>query len=125
VVRHKQLALTPLSVAEAALDLELLDYDFYLFVEAETGQDALLWREPEGALGVAVAGGRRPDASGCTMPLRPAPPPARLSLDEATGRLDLTGEPFVFFVDATTGRGGVAYRRYDGHVGVITPAGTE
>jgi ribosome-associated translation inhibitor RaiA len=125
VVRHKQLALTPRTVAEAALDLDLLDYDFFLFVEAQTGQDALLWREPEGALGLAVAGGQRPDASGCTVPLRPAPPPPRLRLDEATGRLDLTGEPFVFFVDATTGRGGVAYRRYDGHVGLITPAGTE
>lgn len=126
VVRHKQLALTPMSVAEAALDLELLDYDFYLFVEAQTSQDALVWRRPAGGgLGLAVAGGQSPDLTGCTMPVRPASAPPRLTVSEATGRLDLTGESFVFFVDATTGRGSVAYCRYDGHYGLITPAGTQ
>lgn len=126
VVRHKQLALTPMSVAEAALDLELLDYDFYLFVETQTGQDALVWRRPEGALGLAMAGGQLPAVTRCAVPLWPASAPPRLTLEEATGRLDLTGEPFVFFVDATTGRGSVAYRRYDGHYGLIAAAaGTE
>jgi ribosome-associated translation inhibitor RaiA len=124
VVRHKRLALEPMSVAEAALHLDLLDYDFYLFVEAETGQDAVVWHRPDGALGLAVAGGQLPDLTGCTVSVRPAPPPSRLTLEEATGRLDLTGEPFVFFLDATTRRGGVAYRRYDGHYGLITPAET-
>lgn len=124
VVRHKRLALEPMSVEEAALDLDLLDYDFYLFMEAETGQDAVLWRRPDGALGLAVVGGQLPDLAGCTVPARPVQPPPRLTLEEATGRLELTGEPFVFFLDATTGRGGVAYRRYDGHYGLITPAET-
>jgi hypothetical protein len=119
VVRHKLLALAPMPVAEAALEMELLDYDFYLFVEAQTGEDALVWRRPEGGLGVAVAGGRPPDVTGCAVPVRPASAPPRLTLEEATGRLDLTGERFVFFVDATTGRGGVAYLRYDGHYGLI------
>ncbi len=123
VVRRKQLALMPMSLEEAAVDLELLDYDFYLFREAETGQDALVRRSPEGTLGLAVSGGQAPNLNGCTVPVRPAPAPPRLTLEEATGRLDLTGEPFIFFVDATTGRGSVAYRRYDGHYGVITAAG--
>lgn len=126
VVRHKQLALTPIPVAEAAVDLELLDYDFYLFVEAETGQDALVWRRPGGGgLGLAVAGGQFPDLAGCAVAVRRAPAPPHLTVSEATGRLDLTGEPFVFFVDATAGRGSVAYRRYDGHYGLITAAGTK
>ncbi|HZD02332.1 MAG TPA: sigma 54 modulation/S30EA ribosomal C-terminal domain-containing protein [Actinomycetes bacterium] len=125
VVRHKRLALAPMSLEEAALDLELLDYDFYLFVEAETGQDALVWHRPQGALGLAVAAARLPDVAGRALSVQPAPAPPRLTIEEATGRLDLTGEPFVFFVDATTGRGGVAYRRYDGHYGLITAAGAE
>ncbi len=109
---------------EAALDLELLDFDFYLFVEAQTGQDALVWRGPDGALCLAMTGGRPADTTGCAVAVQPAPAPPRLTLGEATGRLDLTGEPFVFFVDAVTGRGGVAYRRYDGHYGLITAAET-
>jgi hypothetical protein len=124
VVRHKRFALAPMSVEEAALDLDLLDYDFYLFMEAETGQDAVMWRRPDGALGLAVAGGQLPDLTGCTVPARAVQPPPRLTPEEATGRLELTAEPFVFFIDATTGRGGVAYRRYDGHYGLITPAET-
>src|SRR5690606_19588023 len=39
--------------------------------------------------------------------------------------LDMTGEPYVFFEDPETGRGAVAYRRYDGHYGVIVPADEE
>jgi len=122
VVRHKRLALAPMSLEEAVLDLELLDYDFYLFVDATTGEDALVWRQPDGTVGVAVAGGRRLDTTGCTAPVQLAPAPPRRTLGEATGRLDLTGEPFVFFVDAVSGRGAVAYRRYDGHYGLITAA---
>jgi len=123
VVRHKRLTLEPMSVAEAALDLELLDYDFYLFVEAETRRDALLWRRPDGVLGLAVTGGRLPNLAAGSVPVEPAPAPPALTAEEATGRLDLTGEPFVFFVDATTGRGGAAYRRRDGHYGLISPEG--
>jgi ribosome-associated translation inhibitor RaiA len=124
VVRRRQPALTPVAVAEAALDLDLLGDDFSLFTETETGQDAVVWRQPDGALGVAVAGERLPGLGGCGVPVRAAPAPPRLTVSEATRRLDLSGEPFVFFVDATTGRGSVAYRRNDGHYGLIVPATT-
>ena len=43
-----------------------------------------------------------------------------LSESEAKSRLDLTGEPFIFYLDAESGRGRVMYLRYDGHYGVIT-----
>ena len=51
-------------------------------------------------------------------------PPSRRSetVDEALERLDAGGEPFVFFCAADTGRGAVAYLRYDGHYGLIRPA---
>lgn len=32
------------------------------------------------------------------------------------------GEPFLFYIDATTRRGNVLYHRYEGHYGVIAPA---
>jgi hypothetical protein len=59
------------------------------------------------------------DAS-VTVSEMPAP---RLSLTEAAARLDASGQPFLFFVNAETGRGNVIYHRYDGHYGLIGPAG--
>ena len=47
-------------------------------------------------------------------------PAAELTVDEAIERLNAGGEPFVFFASPLTGRGNVAYRRYDGHYGLIT-----
>jgi hypothetical protein len=40
---------------------------------------------------------------------------------------ELSGQPFVFFVeensDADGGRGRLVYLRYDGHYGLISPVG--
>ena len=41
---------------------------------------------------------------------------------EAETRLEAFGQPFLFFVDAQTGRGNLIYHRYDGDYGLITPA---
>ena len=43
------------------------------------------------------------------------------TVEAAREQLELMDEPFVFFVDAKSGRGNVLYRRYDGHYGLITP----
>lgn len=42
VVRHKTFVLPNYTVAEAAADMEMPDYDFYLFTEAGSGQDSVL-----------------------------------------------------------------------------------
>ena len=55
-----------------------------------------------------------------TVSLLPGP---RLTVQEATGRLDVAGQPFTFFVDTGTGRGSVVYHHYDGHYGLLVPAG--
>jgi len=55
-----------------------------------------------------------------TVSLLPAP---RLTVQEAAGRLDAAGQLFTFFVDTGTGRGSVVYHRYDGHYGLLVPAG--
>jgi Sigma 54 modulation/S30EA ribosomal protein C terminus len=92
-------------------------------VEAHSGRDAVVWRGPDGALRVRVAGGRLPSLADHAVPVRSAPAPALLTVREAARRLDLTGEPFIFFVDARTGRASVAYHRDDGHYGLVAPAG--
>jgi ribosomal subunit interface protein len=47
----------------------------------------------------------------------------RLSVGDAVAELDLSGAPVVIFRHATTGRTNIVYRRLDGHIGWVDPAG--
>ncbi|MCU0270930.1 MAG: ribosome-associated translation inhibitor RaiA [Acidimicrobiales bacterium] len=123
IIRHKTFALEPISIDEAAFDLEMLGHDFYLFTELSTGVDGVLAHTEAGRLAWIPARGS------ATLPANVAAPvdvagnlPAELSLDDAMERLEVAGERFVFFVNAETGRGNVVYRRFDGHYGLIMPA---
>jgi len=122
VVRRTTFAGQPLTVDEAAGELALLGHDFHLFTETGTRSDAVLWRRPGGTFGLSVAGSGAPDLTGCTVPVEQQPPPAARTERQAIELLDLTDAPFVFFTDLATGRGAVAYRRSDGHYGLLTPA---
>jgi ribosome-associated translation inhibitor RaiA len=106
VVRHKSYALRALSPADAYEEMLRLDYDFHLFTDVLTGEDSLVHRLADG-------GGDLQSLS------HPSPAPV-LQETQAAARLDSTGEPFVFYRDADSGRGAVVYRRYDGHYGLIT-----
>lgn len=52
VVRRKRFAIKPMSVDEAALQLDLLHHDFFLFLNDETGEVNVLYRRREGDLGL-------------------------------------------------------------------------
>jgi hypothetical protein len=121
VIRHKSFSWGELTPDEAASDLEDLDHDFYLFTNVETGDDNVIARaasgyelfEPFGTCSL------RDTAVAVTRsPMRPA----TMTADEARDALDLSDRPFVFYLDATDGRGRVLYRRYDGHYGLLEPA---
>ncbi|HWU32157.1 MAG TPA: sigma 54 modulation/S30EA ribosomal C-terminal domain-containing protein, partial [Marmoricola sp.] len=78
IVRHKahpDLGLTP---DEAAYEMELLDHDFYLFRNTETGSPAVL---------------RRVDPHSCAVDNLPP----MLTEEQARARLDVSGEPFAFY----------------------------
>jgi len=124
VVRRKSYALARETPDEAATDTELMDYDFHLFTESSTGEDSVIYRTP-GGYGLALA---HPRTSRLSHPVDPsitvaAMPAPRLPVAEAVDRLEAAGEPFLFFVNAETGRGNLLYHRYDGDYGLITPAG--
>jgi ribosomal subunit interface protein len=57
VVKSKQFAVKPMDVEEAALQMELLGHDFFLFTRAETGSAAVLYRRRDGTLGMIEAAG--------------------------------------------------------------------
>ncbi len=115
VLRRKTFALDPISLDEAAFDMDMLGHDFYLFTDRDSGRDALVHRTAAG--GLAVRG--VPGPAGSVVVEGPAPV---LDEAEARERLELSGEPFVFYTDRDTGRGRVLYVRYDGHYGLILAA---
>ncbi len=57
VVKTKQFAVKPMDVEEAALQMELLDHDFFLFTSTETGRASVLYRRRDGSLGLIEAAG--------------------------------------------------------------------
>jgi ribosome-associated translation inhibitor RaiA len=125
VIRHKSYAPTRETPDEAVTEMELLDYDFYLFTERATGQDSVLYRTYNGFV-LAQARPRRgelgPIAASITVSDQLTP---RLDAPAAIDRMEALGQPFLFFIDSETGRGSLIYHRYDGHYGHITSAGTK
>lgn len=57
IVKTKKHALKPMTPAEAVLQLELVDHDFWFFTNAETGKAAVLYRRRDGDLGLIDDGG--------------------------------------------------------------------
>jgi len=124
VIRRSGYAARPLTPEEAVAELDLLDYDFHLFTERSTGEDSVLYRVGDGyRLAQARPKPNRlgPLPAAVTLSKHRAPV---LRLAEAISRLDLLGQPFVFFVNPDTGRAGLLYHRYDGHYGLVDPDGT-
>lgn len=145
VVRHKGYGLARLTVEEAIAELEAFDFDFHLFTERVTGSDSVVYTTvrgyrvaqveprpdlvggagagsgagsgPGGGLGSGSSGG----LAGETVSVSEVPAP-RMGVDEAQGRLEGLEQPFIFFVDQRSGRGNLLYFRYDGDLGLITPA---
>lgn len=125
VLRRKSFTLHACTVDEAVEELELLDYDFHLFTEKATGYAAVLYRGGETGYRVAlVTPCAREELAPFESPVTISEQPiACLTTAQAVDRLNLSGLPFLFFVDAAEGRACVLYHRYDGHYGLITPAG--
>ncbi|GAA2735412.1 HPF/RaiA family ribosome-associated protein [Actinocorallia aurantiaca] len=122
VIRHKAYELASATPDEAVFDMEALDYDFHLFTDVATGQDSVVYRHGDAYRMAQIDPRPRKDDLAVDLTVSPHPAP-RIGVREAEERLEATGLPFVFFADADTGRGNVLYHRYDGHYGLITPAG--
>jgi cold shock CspA family protein/ribosome-associated translation inhibitor RaiA len=123
LVRHKTFAVDELTPDEAAFDMELADFQFYLFRDLASGEDAVLERLPGGEFRLTRLHPSDADPGPTAIAIDIATTvPASLTVPEAIDRLDAAHEPFVFFANAATGQGNVVYRRYDGHYGLITPA---
>lgn len=121
IERTKSFGMEPMTAERAALELDALDHDFFLFRDTDTGSDGVLYRRDDGHLAVIdVPGVAVPEGAG------PARERSRISepidLRTAVREMDELGHRFLFFVNADSGRGNVIYLRYDGHYGLIEPA---
>ena len=124
MVRHKSFSTPAATLDEAVFDLESMDYDFYLFTDEDTGQDALVWRELGGTYRVQFADGLESSdglSSVASIETEQVAAP-ELTVDEAQDVLDTDTLDWVFFRDASTGRARLLYRRYDGNYGLLVPA---
>jgi ribosome-associated translation inhibitor RaiA len=121
VVRRKTFALRPESIEEALFDLETLDHDFFLFVHDETNAEAVVYRVGDG-YGLMQRAPTPEAIKQVEIPLDVGPGPVTTTVENALIVLDDGDLPFEFFVDDTSGRGMVVYRRYDGHYGLILPS---
>jgi putative sigma-54 modulation protein len=57
IVKTKQFAIKPMAPEEAALQMDLLGHDFFLFTNAENGLAAVLYRRRDGHLGLIETAG--------------------------------------------------------------------
>ena len=57
IVKTKRFTAKPMDPEEAALQLQLLGHDFYLFTNSETGRAAVLYRRHDGDLGLIETSG--------------------------------------------------------------------
>jgi ribosome-associated translation inhibitor RaiA len=122
IMRRATFGIGPMTPEEAVVEMELLHHDFLLFTDSATGVECVVYRRPGNTHGLIVAGEPaerfQPSVDWITVDHTPA---QRLTTTAAIERLDLSEDPFVFFVDVERKRGSIVYRRYDGHYGLIEP----
>ncbi|MFD7847251.1 sigma 54 modulation/S30EA ribosomal C-terminal domain-containing protein [Nocardia sp. NPDC059764] len=122
ISRRKSVPLQSISPMEAAMMMDSMDYDAHVFIDSDTGEDAVVYRA--GPTGLRLArthsvrppGGRGDTAGSFVTDSRPAPV---LTEEEAVQRVCDNGLPFLFAVDPDTGRGRLLYRRYDADLGLV------
>ncbi|MGB2923206.1 MAG: HPF/RaiA family ribosome-associated protein [Mycobacterium sp.] len=124
IIRRKSFTMAACTIDEAALEMELLDYQFHLFAEQGSGIASVLYRTGPTDYRLAQVVAVSPDQLApfelpVTFSSQPAP---CITVEEATERLGILDLPFLFFIDAAQGRANLLYHRYDGHYGLITPA---
>lgn len=119
LIRRKTFALSAQTPEQATLEMQVLDHDFHLFTDAETGEENVVYRRPDATIALAqITPTPAGEPSAFAVDRTPAPV---MLVEDAVERLNVSGERFVFFVDAQTRRGNLLYLRYDGHYGLIEP----
>lgn len=121
IARRKAISLITADPLTAAQFMDALDYDAHLFTDADTGEEAVIYRAAPLGIELAHQHKSRPTSNCERFPTNPHGSPT-LTEAAATQQLCNHGSPFLFFTDRDTGRGYLLYRRYDADLTLLTPA---
>ena len=129
IVRRKSVVLQRATPLQAVAVMDRMDYDAHMFTDAETGEDAVVYRA--GPSGLRLARQRHvfppgwawsSGASGPQVPLivnsRATP---TLTEPDAVRRACDHSLRLLFYTDPATGRGRLLYPRHDGNLGLLVP----
>jgi len=124
VARVKHVRPRTVVACQAVATMKAMDYDVHLFVDAETGEEAIVHRTGPGGIRLARQQRMHPPArsGGVDLTVHPYRTPS-LTVAAAAGRLVAGRWPFYFFTSAQSGRGNLIYRRYDGDLCLVSPDG--
>lgn len=128
VSRRESCVLQRMTSVQALAVMDAMDYDVHLFADTETGEDAVVYRAGPWGMRVARRCCMRPPAGLASVSARPIAlvvnPRRAPVLTEAAAvkRVCAAQLGFLFFCDPSSGRGRLLYPRYDGNLGLITPA---
>ena len=100
IIRRKSFTLAACTVDEAAVEMDLLDYEFHMFTEKGTGFASVLYRAGPRGYRLAQVTPASPELlASFKLPLTISPQPVPcLTVEQATDRLGLLGLPFLFFI---------------------------
>jgi ribosome-associated translation inhibitor RaiA len=120
VVRRKTFSPAhQIPIRDALFDLEVLDYRFHLFIDDADQKPTVVYEEDDGT-GIRKVDGSVPDEDALPIDMTVNETPiSRFTVSEAVDSLNVSGTPFLFFLDTERSRASVLYRRYDGHYGLI------
>jgi len=128
IARRKLVPLARATPLDAAAAMDAMDYDVHLFTDAETGEEAVVYRAGPSGLRLnrqrhvhPPGGSRAPIPPPQPLVVNPRPTPV-LSDDDALARLCEHSLGFLFYTDPDSGRGRLLYPRYDGGITLIAPA---
>lgn len=122
IARVKQVHLRSATPGQAIAAMDAMDYDVHLFTDADTGEEAIVYRAGPSGVRLARQHTMRPASTPATFELTVNPRKVpTLTADHAAQRLAEAWLPFVFYTDLPTRRGHLLYRRYDGDLTLICP----
>jgi hypothetical protein len=123
IVRRKPYRLLVGVPCQAAAFMNAMDYDVMLYTDAETGEDAVVYRSGPTGLRLARQRSMHPPTLPVLLPMTVnSHRVPTFTETDAANHLAQGWLPYVFYTDRTSGRGNLVYRRYDGELGLISPA---
>ena len=121
-MRRKSFVLGVTDPLGAIRDLLDLDHEFYLFHDAETDTDAVVYHRDDGRIGLIYPDATRPPRAGEGPVYELSRLSEPITLETAIAQMDAISHRFIFFINAESARGSIIYLRYDGNYGLIEPA---